>query len=120
PRYSLHFRRIKQLFWTGVGVIQRSAMFNSAVTRIVVVLLLVAAQETLRVDVSLVTVGVQVTDRLGRDVRGLKVENFSIYDDGVPQRIEFFSDEEQPITLGILLDRSDSMSYNAKLERAKE
>ena len=101
-------------------VVDPNSMINSAVNRIVLALLLVAAQETLRVDVSLVTVGVQVTDRLGRDVRGLKVENFSIYDDGVPQRIEFFSDEEQPITLGILLDRSDSMSYNAKLERAKE
>src|SRR5437667_11662696 len=95
-------------------------MINFAVTRIVVALLLVAAQETLRVNVSLVTVGVQVTDWLGRDVRGLKVENFSIFDNGVPQKIEFFSDEEQPITLGILLDRSDSMSYNAKLDRAKE
>src|SRR5437867_11092253 len=95
-------------------------MINFAVTRVVVALLLVAAQETLRVNVSLVTVGVQVTDWLGRDVRGLKVENFSIFDNGVPQRIEFFSDEEQPITLGSLLDRSDSMSYNAKLDRAKE
>jgi len=49
------------------------AMINSAVNWIVVALLLVAGQETLRVNVSLVTVGVQVTDRLGRDVRGLKV-----------------------------------------------
>src|SRR3989454_2802860 len=96
-------------------------MINSAINRTVVaLLLLLAAQETLRVNVSLVTVGVQVTDWLGRDVRGLKVENFSIFDNGVPQKIESFSDEEQPITLGILLDRSDSMSYNAKLDRAKE
>src|SRR2546428_14079401 len=96
-------------------------MISSAINRTVVaLLLLLAAQETLRVNVSLVTVGVQVTDSLGRDVRGLKAENFSIFDDGVPQKIEFFSDEEKPITLGILLDRSDSMSYNAKLDRAKE
>src|SRR5436309_11190062 len=95
-------------------------MINSAVTRIVVVLLLVAAQETLRVNVSLVTVGVQVTDRLGRVVRGLKVENFSIFDNGVLQKIEFFSDEEQPITLGILLDRSDSTLSMATLDPAKE
>src|SRR4030095_4420237 len=39
---------------------------------------------------------------------------------GVQQEIRFFSSEEQPITLGILLDRSFSMSYNNKLDRAKE
>ena len=88
--------------------------------RFLIILLLVAAQDTLRVKVSLVTVAVRVTDWLGRDVRGLKAEDFSIFDDEVAQKIEFFSNEEQPITLGILLDRSDSMSYNAKLDRAKE
>jgi Ca-activated chloride channel homolog len=88
--------------------------------RLLIILLLVGAQDTLRVKVSLVTVGVRVTDWLGRDVRGLKAENFSVFDDEVAQKIEFFSNEEQPITLGILLDRSFSMSYNAKLDRAKD
>ena len=88
--------------------------------RLLIILLLVGAQDTLRVKVSLVTVGVRVTDWIGRDVRGLKTESFSVFDDEVPQRIEFFSNEEQPITLGILLDRSFSMSYNAKLDRAKD
>jgi Ca-activated chloride channel homolog len=88
--------------------------------RLIVLLLLIATQDTLRVSVSLVTVGVRVTDWIGRDVAGLRPENFSIFDDGVEQKIEFFRNEEVPITLGILLDRSDSMSYNAKLDRAKE
>ena len=83
-------------------------------------LLLLFSQDTLQVKVSVVAVGVRVTDSRGRDVRGLKVENFSVFDDGVAQKIEFFSDEEQPITLGILLDKSDSMKYTAKIERAKE
>jgi Ca-activated chloride channel family protein len=78
------------------------------------------SQDTLQVKVDLVTVGVRVTDSRGRDVRGLKTEHFSVFDDGVPQKIEFFSDEEQPITLGILFDHSDSMKYNAKIDRAKE
>ena len=88
--------------------------------RILIVLLLLIPQDTLKVSVNLVTVGVRVTDSRGRDVRGLKAENFSIVDDGVPQKIEFFSSDEQSIALGILLDRSFSMSYNAKLDRAKE
>ena len=88
--------------------------------RILIVLLLLVPQETLQVKVSLVTVGVRVTDSRGRNVLGLKAQHFAIEDDGVPQKIEFFSNEEQPITMGILLDRSFSMSYNGKLERAKE
>ncbi len=89
-------------------------------TRLLIALLLLLPQETLRVKVSLVTVGVRVTDSRGRNVLGLQSQDFSIFDDGVQQKIEFFSNEEQPITLGILLDRSFSMSYNSKLQRAKE
>lgn len=85
-----------------------------------ILLLLLAQEQTLRVKVSLVTVGVRVTDSRGKDVRGLKAGNFSVYEDGVAQKVEFFSSEEQPITLGILLDRSNSMAENSKLERAKE
>jgi Ca-activated chloride channel family protein len=83
-------------------------------------LLLLIPQDTLQVKVLLVTVGVRVTGPRGRHVTGLKAEDFSVFDDGVGQKIEFFSNEEQPITLGILLDHSSSMSYNSKLDRAKE
>src|SRR5262245_4338762 len=87
--------------------------------RVLIALLLLIPQEPLRVKVSLVTVGVRVTDSRGRSVLGLKAQDFSIFDDGVAQKVEFFSSEEQPITLGIVLDRSQSMSINRKLERAK-
>jgi VWFA-related protein len=83
-------------------------------------LLLLVLQDTLKIKVNLVTVGVRVTDSRGRDVPGLKAENFSMFDDGILQKVEFFSNEEQSVTLGILLDRSFSMGYNAKLDRAKE
>jgi Ca-activated chloride channel homolog len=85
------------------------------------VLVLAAAQEmSIRVEVGLVTVGVRVAERSGREVAGLVLRNFTLYEDGVVQKIESFSNEEQPIALGILLDRSESMSENFKLERAKE
>ena len=89
-------------------------------TRILITVMLLIPQETLRVKVSLVTVGVRVTDSRGRNVPGLKAESFSVFDDGVAQKIEFFSSEEQPITMGILFDHSFSMLYNFKIDRAKE
>ena len=83
-------------------------------------LMFVVVQQTIRVDVSLVTVGVQVTDSRGRDIRGLKAEDFQMAQDGIPQKIATFSSEPQPITLGIILDRSSSMEANQKIDRAKE
>jgi Ca-activated chloride channel homolog len=88
--------------------------------KLLIGLLLLVPQDTLKVNVSLVTVGVRVSDSKGRSVLGLKQEDFSIFEDGVRQQVEFFSSEEQPITLGILLDRSFSMSFKNKLDRAKE
>src|SRR5262245_20373691 len=82
--------------------------------------LLLAMVLQFRVDVSLVTVGVQVEDSRGRDVRGLKAEDFVISQDGVPQQIASFSSDPQPVTLGIVLDRSSSMEANNKIERAKD
>jgi VWFA-related protein len=73
----------------------------------------------LRVSVSLVTVGVRVVDSKGREVPSLRASDFSLYEDGVAQRIEFFSSEEQPISLCILLDRSDSMGLAGKFRHAK-
>jgi Ca-activated chloride channel family protein len=88
--------------------------------RFLLALLLLVFQSAFKVRVDLVTVGVRVTDSRGRDVRGLKVANFSVFDDDVAQHIEFVSSDQQSIALGLLLDRSSSMSDHAKLGRAKE
>jgi Ca-activated chloride channel family protein len=77
-------------------------------------------EPTIRVSVDLVTIGVRVTDGKGRDITGLRREDFEVYEEGVRQEIASFSGEEQPITLGILLDHSSSMAENSKLERAKD
>jgi Ca-activated chloride channel family protein len=89
-------------------------------SRLLVGLLLLISQDTLQVKVSLVSVGVRVTDSRDRSVLGLKAGDFSVFDNGVAQKIEFFSSDEQPVTMGILVDHSSSMSSNAKLDRAKE
>jgi Ca-activated chloride channel homolog len=79
-----------------------------------------AYQETLNVKVELVTLGVRVTDAHSHNVSGLKAKDFVVFDDGIPVPIKFFSAEEQPLTLGILLDRSASMRYGNKIDRAKD
>jgi len=61
------------------------------------------------VGVELVTVAVQVTDEKDKPVFGLKQRDFLLYEDDVPQEIFFFSEQGQPISLGLLLDQSRSM-----------
>lgn len=52
---------------------------------------------------------VTVTDAAGRFVTGLTRGDFQVFEEGVEQRITLFSNERVPISLGVLLDASDSM-----------
>jgi len=71
--------------------------------------------------VRLVLLPVSVEDRRGRRVRGLTQDNFKVYEDRVPQSIEFFSVESQePLAIAFLLDVSGSMRQLGKLQAAKE
>lgn len=65
---------------------------------------------TIRVDIHLVLVPVTVTDRRGSFVEGLQSQNFKLYDDSVPQGIVAFSQEDEPVAVGLVLDVSGSMS----------
>lgn len=51
-----------------------------------------------------------VTDSRGRFVTGLTRDDFTVYENGSRQHISHFSSERGPISLGILLDASGSMS----------
>jgi VWFA-related protein len=57
----------------------------------------------------LVVVHVTVTDRQGAYVSGLPQEAFHITEDGAPQQVDFFSGEDSPVTVGLLVDSSASM-----------
>lgn len=57
---------------------------------------------------SFTSVPVTVGDRDGRYIAGLKREDFSVFEDGVKQKITFFSAYKEPVKLTILLDTSKS------------
>ena len=63
----------------------------------------------IRVDVTLVTVDVMVSDAGGRPVTNLMREDFQIFEDGNPQEIRTFSPADSPYSILLLIDRSTSM-----------
>src|SRR5205085_2233039 len=67
----------------------------------------------------LVTLTVTVTDTYGRFVTGLGQNAFTVTDDKVPQEITFFSDEDAPVSLGVVFDVSGSMGGD-KINKARE
>jgi len=70
-------------------------------------------------NTDLVTFNVTVTDIYGRFVSGLSKTAFSIFDDKQQQEIAYFSDEDAPVSVGILFDVSGSMSGD-KVRRARD
>ena len=66
---------------------------------------------TVRVNVRLVNVVTTVMDRDGKFVPNLTVDDFELLEDGVPQKVTHFSqDRDVPVSVGILLDTSGSMT----------
>ena len=63
-----------------------------------------------RSGVDLVNVTATVTDEDGRFVPGLRREDFTVYEDGKLQDVSHFSNDRVPVSLGLLLDTSGSMS----------
>src|ERR1051326_8584925 len=65
------------------------------------------SQTTLKFTVNYVFLPVTVKDSSGRLVADLTRNEFRIFDDNVEQRLEFFSAEAFPLSVVILLDRSE-------------
>lgn len=65
-------------------------------------------EEPIRLKTDLVTVTASVTGANKAAVKSLKAEDFTIYEDGVKQKIAHFAATEEPYTLLLLLDISGS------------
>lgn len=57
----------------------------------------------------LVVLHVTVIDRREGFVAGLPREAFTVYENGQPQRVAFFRNEDSPVTVGLVIDSSSSM-----------
>ncbi|HEX8175565.1 MAG TPA: VWA domain-containing protein [Pyrinomonadaceae bacterium] len=74
--------------------------------------------DVVRVNTTLVTVPVSITDRQGRYIPDLQKDDFHIYEEGVEQQIAYFAATEKPFTVVLMLDTSASTW--SKLGRIKE
>jgi VWFA-related protein len=74
-----------------------------------------APQQPFRSGASTVAVYTTVTDGAGRLVPNLTKDDFEIYDNGKLQPITLFQTETQPISIAIMLDRSESMRQSFRL-----
>lgn len=71
------------------------------------------------VNTDLINLSVTLTDTYGRYVTGLSKDAFTVFDDKEQQEIQFFSDDDAPVSMGVVFDVSGSMGKE-KLSRARE
>ena len=77
--------------------------------------------DVIRVNTDLVVLNVTVTDKAGQYVPGLRLSDFTLYEDGkqvTPQLVASFSLHESPFASVVLLDTSGSMENRLSLARS--
>lgn len=74
-------------------------------------------KSTVFLETRVVTLDITATDDKGKFLGGLKEDDFEVYDNGELQDIQYFSTEERPIWVAILIDTSGSM-HGGKIRRS--
>jgi len=92
----------------------RALPYFAAIVSVVGVCVFASPQQAdrppvLSVETDLVTLAITVVDRDGTAIAGLRPEQFAVYDNGERRPIEFFSSEDLPATIGLVIDSSGSM-----------
>jgi Ca-activated chloride channel family protein len=72
----------------------------------------------IRTSTELVMVPVTITDDMNRPVTGLDRDNFQLFENKQAQEIKDFTSEDSPVSIGIIMDVSGSMSD--KMARARD
>lgn len=71
-----------------------------------------------RARTELVVLQVSVSDAQRRHVAGLQAENFTVFDEGVPQPVALFATSDSPLDVLLLLDTSGSMDVRLPVATA--
>lgn len=71
-----------------------------------------------RNGVELVALTVTVEDARGRYVSSLNAEDFRVFEEGVPQHVQYFGGGEVPIDLLLMIDTSSSMYERIRIAQA--
>ena len=71
----------------------------------------VDADDVIRVNTTLVTLPVSVTDRDGRYIPNLRKEDFRLWEEGVEQSVAFFSSVDKPFSVVLMIDTSGSTRF---------
>src|ERR1700687_1157098 len=99
----LGFLALFSICWIGAAQAPRARARVAASARDV-------PEVNLRVDTSLVLIPVQATSRIGTTITNLTEENFRVFEDGVEQKVSYFSKEDAPLSVGLVFDSSGSMT----------
>lgn len=77
--------------------------------------------DILKFNAELVTLNVRVIDRNNRPINNIQQDDFKVYEDGVPQRIFSFTQEEVPVIYGMAVDTTGSLrpQFNQVIDAAK-
>jgi Ca-activated chloride channel family protein len=65
--------------------------------------------DVLKINTQLVTLNVRVIDRNNMPISNVRITDFHVYEDGVPQPVEFSNRQEVPISYGLAVDASLSL-----------
>jgi Ca-activated chloride channel family protein len=99
-----------------------SSQFKRAILPAIAALLMptypIAAQEqpaerlnqSIKVDVDLVLLNATVTDPAGRSVAGLQQSDFQLWEDRIEQQIQYISEDDTPVSIGLVFDATGSMT----------
>jgi Ca-activated chloride channel family protein len=77
--------------------------------------------DILKFNAELVTLNVRVIDRNNRPINGIHQSDFQVYEDGVPQKVFSFTEEQVPVIYGLAVDTSGSLrtQINEVIDAAK-
>jgi VWFA-related protein len=71
----------------------------------------VEAGDVIRVNTTLVTIPLSVSDRDGRYIPNLRKEDFRLWEDGIEHQIAYFSSVDKPFSVVLMIDTSGSTRF---------